>query len=646
MSYTIEQLEDALVRADAAGDTASAQILADELASRQADRYVKSQPESLWSDFKHGAGELLDGWIHEGMLASPAAAEFVARSDAAGIKPEGATSESIHGGNGFANMTPEPKTITGSLVAATPKLLAALPGWEAGAGELAGSMITKETPKLARWAAKGLGGTLGSDITSGEDITAGNLAAGTAANVAMESILHIPDALRVTKTLLARNGTAIQEAADHIGVTPSMGVTTSRQWLRTLENLIHKVPGGHLVNIQNAKSLKTMDSFITGIKTKLGYNGDASALGREIRAAIENAEKDFDKESGDIYDAIVKKAGKYQQTNTRGFTRKVEELAGVNPRPGIDKMTTAPIARKYNALLEEAGKIPQNSGFSNVVMGLTDARNALKLLDDYIGTGESATADTAAAKQMAAELRDDINGTFDALGLGAEWRAAQDRYAAGKTLLEQARAVLGRAETGDAIYTRLFGNETGIFSAKGVDTLRPIKQLMNDDEWNHVAAEVIHRMGLEGAGTAAAEGREFNPSVFLTNWNKLNTPAKELLFSAGHHYDLEQVAKLSEGFKNLGRDANNSGTAHHLVLAAMAGAALNPALWPKLALGVAGSTALGKLLINPKATRLLVDSAYATEPNQVKQWMVRLVALAAAHPELAQAIASLGDDEQ
>lgn len=638
MSYSIDQLKSALVQADAAGDTQSAQILADQIAAQQADTYVKEPPKEndMWTGFKKGAVELAENYL----TAASGWASLINNPGAAVEHPVLARAGNISGIHPYSEQMKTPETMMGTVAEIAPSIAAAIPGWEMGAETL----VSKSAPKVLQWAARGLGGTFGSDITSGEEITPENLASGTGANIVMETIFHTPAALKLAKVMLARNGAAIDEAAAHVGVNPSMGVTTSRQWLRTLENVINKVPGGHLLNVQNARSLKTMDSFVEGIKNKLGYKGDASALGREIEQGIKSAEADFDKESEAIYDAIMTKAGKYQRTNTRRFTRKVEELAGVNPRPGIDKMTTPPIARKYAALLDEAGKVPQNSGYSNVVMGLADARKALKLLDDYIGTGESATADEAAAKQMASALRDDITGTFDALGLGAEWRAAQDRYAEGVAMLAQARAVMGRAETGDAIYTRLFGNESGIFSAKGADTLRPLKQAMTQEEWDHVAAEVVHRLGLEGAGNAGAEGQKFNPNVFLTNWTKLKDPAKELLFSASHRYDLEQLAKLSEGFKNLGRDANHSNTAHHMAAMGMAGMAVNPIMWPKLAATLGGSALMAKLLINPKATRLLVDAAYATEPNQVQRWVIRTMAIAAAHPELSDALASLGDD--
>ncbi|ASG63939.1 hypothetical protein CEW81_18295 [Kluyvera genomosp. 3] len=195
-------------------------------------------------------------------------------------------------------------------------------------------------------------------------------------------------------------------------------MTSGRDWIRTLENLIQKVPGGHLLNIQNAKSLATMDSFIQGIKSKLGYAGDTSALGNEIKQAIENAEKKFNEETDKAYTELEKRLPKGKKTNTRRFTRLIEEMNGVNPKEGIQQMSVPPIARRYFDYIEKAGKIPQSSGYSNVPMLISQARDTLKLLDDYIGTGEAATADAAAAKRMAKALREDIGQQYAAMGLG------------------------------------------------------------------------------------------------------------------------------------------------------------------------------------------------------------------------------------
>ncbi|ASG63940.1 hypothetical protein CEW81_18300 [Kluyvera genomosp. 3] len=125
---------------------------------------------------------------------------------------------------------PAPQTGWGKAAEIAPQIAASIPGWEFGAeaaipaAERAAEVVGN---KGLQWvidkAIRGAGGTLGGDFTSGEDATPSSVGAGAAANVVMEGIFHTPQALRIMKTLLAKNGEAIQAAADHIGVNPSMG---------------------------------------------------------------------------------------------------------------------------------------------------------------------------------------------------------------------------------------------------------------------------------------------------------------------------------------------------------------------------------------------------------------------------------------
>lgn len=607
------------------------------------EKYQASEPESIWTDFKRGAVELAENYV----TAVSGFAERLNNPGEAILHPELVAAGHLDSIHPYSGQIAAPETITGTLVSMVPSMLAAMPSWEAGAGEAAG-VLGAHTPKVLEWAAKGLGGTLGSDLTSGELPSPESLAAGTGANIAMEGVFHIPQGLRLTKLLLARNGEAIQDAAAHIGVNPSMGVTTSRAWLRTLENVLSKVPGGgHILNMQNAKSLATMDSFIQGIKSKLGYKGDSSALGAEIRQAIAEAEKTFKEESSQAYDAIYAKVPPHTKLNTNALADLMGEFRA-RYSGDLGEMLTSPIVKQLDALMK-AGKSQTLAGRPKMALSITEARALLQRIRDAMESPDApfkGMNDSDLAR-MADALSSDIEVAFLARGQGNAWREAQDGYASGRALLNQARATLGRAETGDAIYTRLFGAEHNAFSPKGVDTLAPLKAVMSPGEWEHVAAEIVHRLGLEGAGSAAAEGRQFNPATFLTNWNKLSPQVKDLMFNASHRYDLDALAKLSEGFKNLGRDANHSNTAHHMMVGGMLTHIFTePVSGLATAAGVTGgSSLLAKLLINPKATRALVDLSYATTPQKAQQAIIKLVAIAAAHPELSDAIAELGGDK-
>lgn len=646
--YTLDQLKTALIQADAAGDTQSAQILADQIAAQQADHYVQIQPkqqETFWTDFVHGAGELADNLIHEGVAASPAAAEFAAQSERAGIHPEGATADSLRGNNGLAALTPEPTGVGGTLVSMIPSMALAIPGWEAGVegiGETAIPKLLEKAPQWAKvpgeWVVKGMGGTLGSDITTGE--SPDNLLSGGIANAVAETIFHTPKGLRLASALIQKNEQAIMDAAAHIGVTPTAAMASMRQYIPAIEDLASKLPGGHLVKVAHKKVLDGLEAFSQQVKGKLGYTADSTGLGEAIKSGLGAYVNAFKEGAEKAYDDITRKVGKHQFTNTRHFVRKIEELYGVNPRPGIDKMTAPPIARKYFEYIEAAGKIPQDSGYSNLPMSLADARKALKLLDDYIGTGEQADADTAAAKQMASALRKDIGITFDALGVGEQWREVQSRYAEGLALIKQAETVFAGAKGGDDFYRRLFGNPWEGFKPMGADVINALKGVLPKELTDRIAGEVFHRMGLEGTGVANAEGRAFSPANYLTNWNKLSDAGSiDALFGAVEQADAEALAKVSEGIKRAGKAVNHSNTASHAALWQMLSfAVLNPIVGiPKMAALAGGNALLSLALTHPEAARILATS----EGDAVRGWLSKkipeLVAISTSHPEIRRA---------
>lgn len=634
--YSIDELQAALVQADAAGDTRSAQILADQIASQQADRYVKQQPQEQEADWWTG---IKKGAVEEGEKLIAASSGFAsAMLNPGGVILNPHAAQHLPEMHPYSDEMKSPETLLGKVAEVTPGIATAIPGWEVGAGAVADTALINNAPKVLQWATKGLAGTLGSDITSGEEITPGNLTAGTVWNVAAETLLHTPKGLRLISAMIQKNDSDILDAAAHIGVEPTVAMTTARKWVQSLEHAVGGLPGGGIIGTARAKVGKGLDSFFEQVKTSLGHVSDTNELGGKIRQAIADYEAEAKDESEKAYDAVMKNLGRATMTNTRRFTRKVQELVGVNRNPGIEKISTSPVARAYNNALELAGIVPQSSGYGNVVMNIQEARDVLKILDDYIGTGSSAAKDTADVKQMAKALREDIAGTFNAHQLGDQWRAVNDRYAEQVAILEQAKGVFRGASGPDQYYTRLFGAPDKAFKPMGKDTITALKSVMPDDVMNSIRAEVVHRMGLESAAAAATEGRVFSPSNYLTNWNRLDQPAKDELFNLAQQYDQEALAKVSEGAKRLDKAANHSNTAHIAKISAMVSALFTHPIagLAGLAATSAGARAVGMLLTHPEAAQLLSSAAAAPLRERVSSTVPKMVAIIMADPQLRQ----------
>jgi hypothetical protein len=151
-----------------------------------------------------------------------------------------------------------------------------------------------------------------------------------------------------------------------------------------------------------------------------------------------------------------------------------------------------------------------------------------------------------------------------------------------------------------------------------------------------VRATVINRLGKALPGMQNAEGDAFNPSTFLTNWNKLDPAAKDALFGAKGQTNqlrraLDSFANTTGTIRNSTLYKNPSGTAaaagHGFGLLALlgeAGAALSghPKVLAASAGAIAGNNILARALTNPKVVSWLASSAKlptSALPNAINQ---------------------------
>ena len=602
------------------------------------DGYFNKQPqETIWTDLKRGTEQLAENYI----TSMSGLAERLNNPGEVVLHPELSAAGHLDAIHPYSNQIVAPSSITGKVVQAIPSVVASIPGWEIGA-ERAAALIPEKAPAALSWLAKGVGGTLAGDITSGEVPTVSDVAEGGAANVALETLFGMPGRLIGTAGRMAARDAEKLEAANHVGIEPTLGMITKNPFWATMESAITKMPGAGPLNTARAKAGEVMDSYWRQIRDGMGYQGSANMLGEDVVKSLDEFESDFKNEAEKLYDKVINKVGKYQRINTRKYTRAVEEMGGLNPQPG-DRISVPPIVLKHAKALEDMGKNPTNSGYNNVVMGITKARDVLKMLDDHIGTGENADADAAAAKRMAKALRSDIVNAVDALGAGEEWRAAADYYSANLKIIKQAKSAIGASAAADAVYTRLFGGTQNGFTKMGVDTAKRLKATM-PELWPRIQAEVVHRMGLANAGGEGL-GREFSPANFVTNFKKLTAEEREELFGLGHMESLEQLAKASEMTKEALRHANGSNTAHHMILFEWLNSSANELLHGRpvrAAVNLAGLPLVGRaaslVFSNPAAARAVADASKAATEEGARNRLKQAAIIIATRPEVMNGV--------
>lgn len=658
MSYSIDQLKAALINADAAGDTQSAQILADQIAAQQADTYVKEVPKNTYlkdaaTGVNSGIAEVVD------KLADP-------------IKSFGAWAGGLVGlgdGTYLPNQTenyyPKPQTEVGKVAEYVPEVALSVLGWEAGASALPEMAADTTLGWVGSKLAQGAAGSVGASATNLQMPTFENTAEDALGNVALSAVFHIPDAWSAAKALINKNQGDVVKAADILGVSPSMGTATGNKAVATLENLVANLPGGAAaIDMARTTEREGLNAAVDGIKSDLGFTGSSSELGDEIQQGVKQYISDFKSESNELYDKLFKAFQSRDKIATPEFGKALQEIA--------DKFKDEPLmaARLDNKFIKdlaaaygEAEKIVGDAEKQDILYSLTgntqngaisvhSARALRQTIYDAITDKVSALKDVSSGElsRLYGALTEDLNSHMAQLGGDALklWDEANSHYALGAQAIKESLGSIDAAKTGDAVYTQLFGDASGAMRVPPKQKIASLMQVLPEETQRKITAEVIHRAGLESAGVAGAEGRRFNPATFLTNWNKLSPEVRDLLFNSDLRESLDALATYSGALKNLGKTANHSNTAQHVITGVLGGHALvNPLLGiPQLAATWAGGRAAALILTNPKIVRKMVDIAAAPTEREVNTAMASLVALYINEPSLRGDISNLvhGDD--
>lgn len=151
-------------------------------------------------------------------------------------------------------------------------------------------------------------------------------------------------------------------------------------------------------------------------------------------------------------------------------------------------------------------------------------------------------------------------------------------------------------------------------SPKGPSRLKLLKKQLSDNEWSAVVGTVLGELGTQTPGAATTAQRIFSPQTFMTNWSKISTQAKNILFR-GKEYgglvkELDDFVKVAGDMKQIEQLANKSRTGSVLMFyglfqsaAGMGGAIVGGAS------GFATVTALGVTTVGlPRITAKLLTN--------------------------------------
>lgn len=429
--------------------------------------------------------------------------------------------------------------------------------------------------------------------------------------------------------------TATQQAIadlDRFGSTPSVAQATNNATLDSIESLTAKVPGGAGVIRQAAQ--KQSDTVAASVAAKLkNLNSNVAPNTLAAGNAATQGVSDFVTNFGDKADVLYSKLDSYIPSDTTIPVTNTERTLAeiITPAKGAPNVSATLANPKLAQLADALGKDSSNGAITYGVM--KDLRSSIgrrlgspQLTDDI---------PRAELKRVYGSLTDDLR--LAAQNVSPQAVQAFDRastfYKAGMDRIDTMLGPIVQNKLPEQVFASL--ESAG---RQGPTRLRALRQSLDPQQWQVIAGTVADRLGKAAAGQQGVDTANFSFQKFLTNWQRLDPQAKDVLFSGpnmgGIRGDLDALARASERIRDSSKAfANPSGSGGAVAGTTMGLAAVGGALTGNFhLLGVLGAAIGGahmgaKLLTSPTFVKWLAGSTRVA-PNGVGAYIGRLSAIA------------------
>jgi hypothetical protein len=438
------------------------------------------------------------------------------------------------------------------------------------------------------------------------------------------------------RALIRNQGDTAARVADAAANNSQLtaGQATGSKLLQRVEGASSKVWGGGPISHVADNQTENLGGHIDSVVRNLANGGDVSptGAGAAINAGAATTKANMKAAEKAAYDRVDQLVPADHPVDVSGTLSKLDELA--TPNPSAANTTGALVSPKIAAMRDNLKADIAANGGSPVLpySTTTDLRTALGNNIDW-GFAPSDPVTNGALKQIHGALKGDIDSAASAISPDAKQAVTDARtlYAQNQARRDFLNSVIDKAGGPEAVYAAATNG-----TRQGATKISGVMSALDTGQQNLVRATVINRLGKALPGMQNAEGDAFNPSTFLTNWNKLDPAAKDALFGAKGSTNqlrrgLDSFANTTSTIRNSTLYKNPSGTAAAaghgyglLALLGEAGAALagHPHAIAVSAGAIAGNNLLARALTNPRVVSWLAQSAKLPTsgiPNAVNQ---------------------------
>lgn len=547
---TFQELMDAAVNADNAGDPEAARMLVE-----MAESTRGSRPQ---------ANEVFDGLLQAGPDApltptadAPSSGTIADQVDSFGPTIRAATKGPLSATRTFArgvvdqsqsptmaalpenmpNALKEPVARVGDTLGTAGSALGTAFGFGAGlVGEIAGGSPTRER-QLAR------------DLMMAGQVAIPELAGVSSAALAAQSGARASRQLSgaVTET---QSGA---RAADELGITPSLGAGGKARGMTAAA--LEKIPGaGSVISRDATRFVGEVEDAFNRTVASIGTPRNAQGAGDALQSGLNRFVKNFKSKSEKLFNRV----GDYIPASTN-----------------IQASETANVIRESISLFENTPEIAQQLGLSRwakIADELEGGNLTWSAVKDYrssiganIGSLKGALTDQSDAqlKRIYASLTKDMEAAAKSAGPEAfsAWKRANKHYARGARQIERDLDKTISAQSPERAFEAFVNMMRKDRASADAQRMFSIKSAMPANEWREVSASIVDRLGRPSAGRQSADGNSFSPATFLTEWNKLSDEAKSVLFPGGVRKEISNLAKVADLAKAANAERNMSNTA-------------------------------------------------------------------------------------
>lgn len=349
-----------------------------------------------------------------------------------------------------------------------------------------------------------------------------------------------------------RKLTSPASAASDIGVLPSLGMTGKGGAMVAAG--LEKIPGvGSVIAKDAARAVGEVEAAFK--MTTKGAVSPASA-GEALQSGLKGFVDNFKGRANVLFDNVSKKIApstRLELSETRNAIGETKKYFAGNP-----ELAQKLGLNKWDAVMAEA----QKNGVS-----WRAVRQLRTQIGESIGSNRGALVDEdiGRLKNLYGALTADMEIAAKAAGPEAykAWTRANTFYKTGARRIERSLDATISAKSPERAFEAFDAITKSDRASSDLMRMRQIKASMPADDWKTVSVSIADRMGKAKAGAQNADGTAFSPASFLTEWNKMDRQAKNILFDEPVRIELEKIAKVAEAVKagNLERNTSNTGTA-------------------------------------------------------------------------------------